>query len=121
MKTYEVRLYDGGRWYWDVVVQANDVDEACKLAKKKAHEEMSAYHIYEDDGTGKPDYIEEIIANGEGVKVPQEYAKPSDNLYKAAIDYASLFIEQKRGEEALIALENIPGLKGLGDLVRGVR
>ena len=121
MKKYDVRLNDGGRWFWDVEVEANDVEEACKLALEDAREEAWDYQVYEDDGSGEPDYVEQITVDGVRVDVPSAFAKPSTNLYKAAIDYAALFIEQKRAEEAIMALENIPGLKGLGDLVRGAR
>ena len=121
MKTYQVRLNDGGNYYWDVEVEANDVKEACDKALDLANENAFDYQTYEPAGSGFPEYVEWIVAAGETLDVPREFAEPTTNLYKAAIDYAALFIEQKRAEEAIMALENIPGLKGLGDLVRGVR
>lgn len=121
MKKYEVRLNDGGSWFWDVEVEANSVEEACDKAFDEAEKNEDDYKVYSDDGSCAPEYIEQIVCNDKYVDVPLKYTREKYHPYVSAVDLAIEMVAKGHAEEALMALENIPGLKGLGDLVRGVR
>lgn len=126
MKRYNITLTDG-HCYAGVHVHANDVEEACE----KAFELAERKNIVCDtpfDSDGKPDYIDGIeIIDGDGqsvfAEVPLQYVRvPYEiDLIADPVVSAKQMVKQGRAEEAIKALEEIPGLKGLWNLVMEAR
>lgn len=123
---YDVTLSDG-HCFKVVKVNASNAKEACAKAFEKATEDDL---ICEEpfESSGEPQYVDDIILRNENgtsvwVDVPLEYLRMPDEIERIIerLQIAKDMVAKGHAEEAIMALENIPGLKGLGDLVRGVR
>lgn len=123
---YEVTLSDG-HCFAVVEVEASSVDSACEMALDMArNENITCDEPFESNG--RPDYIDAVARHNTNntvvwENVPLDYVRlPSEVEWTMEhLIVAKQMVAKGHAEEAIMALENIPGLKGLGDLVRGVR
>lgn len=124
MRNFQVTLIDDGRGYRMIEVEADGPEEACDKAFAYAKEHgLEATESFEDDGDCQLGWVGYVCDDDTDYPVPREHERLplGYSTLIESVRLAESMVAKGHAEEAIMALENIPGLKGLGDLVRGVR